>query len=105
MLLPAVSNFVSGKIGEQFTTPPLTELAAVFKDSSANTPLIFVLSPGADPLTSLEVCRLKEEGDRKDFIGSRSGSKSSKENRRRYQGWKLGRSLELPFGCELDGQS
>jgi len=80
MLLPAVSNFVSGKIGEQFTTPPLTELAAVFKDSSANTPLIFVLSPGADPLNSLEkYADSKKKAIEKISLGQGQGPKAQKK--------------------------
>jgi len=54
MIVPAISNFVVDKIGEPFVTPPTFDLSLVFKDSSAALPLVFVLSPGADPLNSLE---------------------------------------------------
>jgi dynein heavy chain len=52
--MPAIANFVDWKIGNYFVEPPKSDLAAVFKDSSAPVPLIFVLSPGADPLLALE---------------------------------------------------
>lgn len=54
LLIPSLSNFVLENIGEYFITPPPFDLGVVFKDSSPTTPLIFVLSPGADPLNSLE---------------------------------------------------
>lgn len=54
LLVPSLSNFVLENIGEYFITPPGFELGVVFKDSAPITPLIFVLSPGADPLNSLE---------------------------------------------------
>jgi dynein heavy chain len=49
-----MSNFVNDKIGEYFIVPPPFELGLIFKDSTQNAPLIFVLSPGADPLNALE---------------------------------------------------
>jgi dynein heavy chain len=50
----AISDFVVGQLGVYFITPPDFDLGLVFKDSTASTPLIFVLSPGADPLASLQ---------------------------------------------------
>ena len=54
MMMPALANFVQWRIGEYFVEPPLSDLPTVFKDSDAKAPLIFVLSPGADPLNALE---------------------------------------------------
>lgn len=54
LLVPAISNFVVSKIGDYFITPPAFDLGLIFKDSSPAVPLIFVLSPGADPLNNLE---------------------------------------------------
>jgi len=54
MIVPAISKFVVGRIGEYFVTPPAFDLGIVFKDSASSIPLVFVLSPGADPLNNLE---------------------------------------------------
>jgi len=54
LLLPAMANFVNSKIGEYFVVPPPFDLGSIFKDSTPAAPLIFVLSPGADPLNALE---------------------------------------------------
>lgn len=54
LLIPAINNFVVSKIGTYFITPPPFDLGLIFKDSSPIAPLVFVLSPGADPLNNLE---------------------------------------------------
>jgi len=54
LILPAMANFVTSKIGEYFVVPPPFDLGLIFKDSTPQAPLIFVLCPGADPLNALE---------------------------------------------------
>jgi dynein heavy chain len=48
-LLPAIQSFIGDNLGKQFTEPPLFDLQSAFEDSSASTPLVFLLSPGMDP--------------------------------------------------------
>ena len=52
-VIPAITNFVIEQLGQSFTEPPPFDLPNIYKDSSSVTPLIFVLSPGADPLNAL----------------------------------------------------
>eukprot|EP00116_Pleurobrachia_bachei_P008773 sb/3469035/ len=52
-MVPAMQNYVTEKLGQYFVEPPTFDLASCYEDSSCITPLIFVLSPGADPMANL----------------------------------------------------
>ena len=51
--MPALTGYVEGALGRKYVEPPPFDLAGAFADSSAATPLIFVLSPGSDPMAAL----------------------------------------------------
>ena len=40
-------------IGQTYLEPPNVSIRDIWKDSDKRTPIIFVLSPGADPTSSL----------------------------------------------------
>lgn len=48
-----IANFIVLNLGQRFVEPPVLDLKAVLDDSVAQTPLIFVLSPGVDPTSTL----------------------------------------------------
>uniref|UniRef100_A0A3Q2Y6N0 Uncharacterized protein n=1 Tax=Hippocampus comes TaxID=109280 RepID=A0A3Q2Y6N0_HIPCM len=52
-IVPAVNKYVITKLGKNFVQPPPFDLSKSYMDSNATIPLVFVLSPGADPMASL----------------------------------------------------
>jgi dynein heavy chain len=52
-LVLAVQTFVSQAMGDKFVKPPPFDLQACYADSSAVVPLVFILSPGSDPMSAV----------------------------------------------------
>lgn len=52
-IVPMVQKFVSENLGQKYIEPPPFDLAKSYADSFCTTPLIFVLSPGGDPMLAL----------------------------------------------------
>ena len=46
-------KFVENAMGMKFVTPPPFDLSKSYTDSNCLIPLIFILSPGSDPMSSL----------------------------------------------------
>ena len=55
----AVTDYVGETLGTKFVEPLPLNLEACYKDSGSTVPLVFILSPGSDPMSSL----LKLAGD------------------------------------------
>jgi dynein heavy chain len=60
-VVPAVQAFIADYMGHHFIEPPPFDLKTCYADSLCYTPLVFVLTPGADPMT--ELFKLAEEYD------------------------------------------
>jgi dynein heavy chain len=52
-LMGIISQFVGKELGDMFTKSPPYDLVGVFNDSVNTSPIIFVLTPGADPIADL----------------------------------------------------
>lgn len=61
------ARWVAAELGARYVAPPVLDYAALHRASDAATPVVFVLSPGADP--AFDVMRLGEE------LGFRPGAK------------------------------
>eukprot|EP01059_Diplonema_ambulator_P010461 TRINITY_DN204_c1_g2_i3.p1 TRINITY_DN204_c1_g2~~TRINITY_DN204_c1_g2_i3.p1 ORF type:complete len:3050 (+),score=1214.76 TRINITY_DN204_c1_g2_i3:4746-13895(+) len=48
-----VRNFIEENLDKKFVEPPPFNLTSVYRDSTATLPLVFVLSPGVDPMDQL----------------------------------------------------
>eukprot|EP00062_Callorhinchus_milii_P021625 gi/632978548/ref/XP_007905975.1/ PREDICTED: dynein heavy chain 10, axonemal [Callorhinchus milii] len=49
----AVMDYVTVTMGEKFVQPPVISFEAIFEQSTANSPIVFILSPGSDPASDL----------------------------------------------------
>lgn len=58
-LIPAIQNVIIEEMGAKFIEIPPFEIQKAFEDSTKLTPLIFILSPGADP--RIELMNLAEK--------------------------------------------
>jgi dynein heavy chain len=52
-VVQGIKEFVKAELGEKFIESPAFDLMGSFNDSVAASPIIFVLSPGADPIAYL----------------------------------------------------
>ncbi|XP_036352277.2 dynein axonemal heavy chain 10 [Ochotona princeps] len=49
----AVTDYVTLTMGEKYVQPPMISFEAIFEQSTPNSPIVFILSPGSDPASDL----------------------------------------------------
>uniref|UniRef100_A0A287AF97 Dynein axonemal heavy chain 10 n=1 Tax=Sus scrofa TaxID=9823 RepID=A0A287AF97_PIG len=49
----AVTDYVTVTMGEKYVQPPMISFEAIFEQSTPNSPIVFILSPGSDPASDL----------------------------------------------------
>ncbi|KAJ1518663.1 Dynein heavy chain 7, axonemal [Coelomomyces lativittatus] len=52
-IVPCIQEFVKEQMGQKYIEPPTFDILESYEDSNNRTPLIFILSPGVDPMASL----------------------------------------------------
>lgn len=53
-LLAALTIYVEETIGREYVLPPPSSIPDLYNDINKNVPLIFILSPGSDPMTQFQ---------------------------------------------------
>uniref|UniRef100_A0A8C5EWR2 Dynein heavy chain n=1 Tax=Gouania willdenowi TaxID=441366 RepID=A0A8C5EWR2_GOUWI len=53
-MVPTVTEYVKRNLGMKFVQPPPFDLSKSYRDSDCSIPLVFVLSPGADPMANMD---------------------------------------------------
>ncbi|XP_013358995.1 PREDICTED: dynein heavy chain 10, axonemal isoform X2 [Chinchilla lanigera] len=49
----AVTDYVTITMGEKYVQPPMISFENIFEQSTPNSPIVFILSPGSDPASDL----------------------------------------------------
>jgi len=65
-LVNAVKGFIVRRLGEYYVQPPYVVYDRIFAQSNETSPVVFILSPGADPQSDIQ-----KLGERLGFSGSR----------------------------------
>ena len=61
----ATTKFVEHHLGDYYVSPPVLDYGAIFNQSTETTPIVFILSPGADPASDIFKLAAKVGMDKK----------------------------------------
>lgn len=51
--MSAVTYFIKDEMGVKYIQPPIFDIRKSYNDSNSLLPLVFILSPGSDPISAL----------------------------------------------------
>ena len=76
----AITNFVTGRMGEVYVTPPVISFENIYDQSTPQSPIVFILSPGADPAGDLGKLadRMGYGGNRFKFLAMGQGQEKAR---------------------------
>ena len=100
-LINAIQLWIERNLGKEFIEPPPFELAKSYKQSSNIVPLIFILSPGSDPINDIRKFAEDQGYDKNKFLtvslGRGQEQKAMKvlEDMRTRGGWVLLQNCHL----------
>jgi dynein heavy chain len=100
-LINSIQLWIENNIGKEFIEPPPFELAKSYKQSSNIVPLIFILSPGSDPINDIKKFAEDQGYDKNKFdtvsLGRGQEGKAMKvlEDMRTRGGWVLLQNCHL----------
>lgn len=100
-LISAIQLWIESNMSKEFIEPPPFELAKSFKNSSNIVPLIFILSPGSDPINDIQKFAEDMGFDKDKFLcvslgrGQEEKAKNCLENMRTAGGWVLLQNCHL----------
>ncbi|MCQ2815733.1 MAG: AAA family ATPase, partial [archaeon] len=61
-IVPALKKYVTDNIGEEYCVSPAFDIEKAYNESRTRTPILFIISPGADPLVLVEkLCKKKDK--------------------------------------------
>ena len=101
-VIPAFQHLISKEpqMGEKFIQPPAFNMRSSFNDSTCQTPIIFILSPGADPMTELK--NLAETpGVKKTYVALSLGQGQAKKAIKEFNFARENKSWVVFQNCHL----
>lgn len=99
-LIAGIQNWIEKNLGREFVEPPPYNLPKSFKESSNIVPMIFILSPGSDPINDIKTFAEEQGyGKRFDYVSLGRGQEKKAlerlEEMRTKGGWVLLQNCHL----------
>ncbi|QQP55643.1 Dynein beta chain_ ciliary_ putative [Caligus rogercresseyi] len=60
-VISAIRSFIGDMLGKEFVYPQILNIQNAYEDSDSNTPIILILSPGANPLACIDSIELPSD--------------------------------------------